>query len=70
MTKPTIENIAYGGFTPRPKCGLSTVDVQAKILVNGVEHAGMTTHVCALPKEPYHDHCECACGTRWTRNVK
>ena len=67
----TIEQIAYG--KPKnvgPTCGLSSVDVQAKIEIAGVKHAGMVTHVCSELKEPYHEVCVCKCGMRWVRNVK
>lgn len=71
---PTIEQQAYG--KPRvvgvkvDRCGLSTVDVQAKIVINDAKHAGIVTHVCKELKNHEELICRCACGHHWTKNVK
>lgn len=50
-------------------CKSSTVDPLTPILMNGVEHAGLTTHKCNL-EEKHESLCQCACGHIWQKNFK
>ena len=74
--RQTIENKMYGQprqyDEPRQAetCGLSTVDPLAKIIINGVEHAGIVTHICSLESKHEKPSCRCVCGASWLRNVK
>ena len=73
--RDSIENKMYGNpraYEPPAacQCGLSSVDPTAKIMINGIEHAGIVTHVCAELPHGVALPCICACGASWPRNVK
>lgn len=51
------------------KCVATTIDVQAKVLINGVSHSASIPHRCSLI-EGHGGLCKCACGREFMKNFK
>ncbi len=65
MKKSVEETRLYDAWRNRvATCGVSVVQPVNCIVLNGVSHAGVVTHVCAVAKN--HDAtCQCQCGYEW-----
>jgi hypothetical protein len=48
------------------KCGVSTVQTSTLLVIAGVKHAGVVTHICSNPSG-HEGRCMCECGYNWTK---
>lgn len=46
------------------QCGKSTVQAVNCLVLNGITHAGIVSHVCTSPSSHIGD-CMCMCGHHW-----
>ena len=56
--------------TSKPHCRASNVQPSQAIIVAGVKHAGLVTHVCIRDEHDFDSKCQCECGHQFMKNYK